>query len=424
MKTAPRVAIVSTGDELVRGVTLDTNSGAIAKRLFELGLEPASCLVLGDDEDALAEAVRRLAQDHAAIVITGGLGPTLDDVTRHAVARAAKAELVEDEDVLRELEAFLAARGRKLNAANARQALFPARAEVLENPAGTAPGFALRVGEALVFALPGPPREMLPMLDAAVLPRLRALAKEGVATAVRQLHLFAIAESALATELADAMRRDANPLVGVTAKDGVLTLSVRARHAEHARAEALAEELADEFARRFAGAVFSRDEPDVALVLGTRLIQDGVSIALAESCTGGRLAGRLTSVPGISAVFERGWVTYANRAKEDELGVPRELLEAHGAVSEQVARAMAEGAARRASARLALSVTGIAGPGGGSAEKPVGLVWFGVAFDGRVHAEERRFAARDRELIRAIAVNAALDLGRRALENGGRFRAR
>ena len=424
MNEARRVAIVSTGDELVRGVAVDTNSSAIARRIFALGFEPASFLVLGDEEQALAQAVRRLSKDHAAIVITGGLGPTLDDVTRHAVASAAGVELKHDARVLAGLRAFFLARGRQLLPSNERQALFPAGAAVLENRAGTAPGFALGIGRALVFALPGPPREMLPMLEEAVVPRLLALGCGGTAIDVRELHLFGIAESALAAELGEAMRRDANPLVGVTAKDGVLTVSVRARAADMERAQALAGEHADALAARFGPCVFSRSEPDLARVLGGRLLATGVSIALAESCTGGLLAGRLTSVPGISAVFERSWVAYANAAKVAELGVPPALVEQHGAVSEAVARAMAEGAARRAKARLALSVTGVAGPGGGTAEKPVGLVWLGVALDGRLHAEERRFAAQERELVRAIAVNAAFDLGRRALENEGRFEGR
>ncbi|MBI5363386.1 MAG: competence/damage-inducible protein A [Planctomycetes bacterium] len=415
MGTASRVAIVSTGDELVLGTTLDTNAGAIARTLAALGYEPASFLVLGDDEEALADAVTRLSADHAAIVITGGLGPTLDDVTRHAVARAAGVVLVQDARVLAELRALFASRGRTFLPANERQALFPAGSTVLDNPGGTAPGFALALGGALVVALPGPPREMLPMLEGELVPRLLRNAPRAHAVAARALHLFGLAESALAEELGAAMHRGANPLVGVTAKDGVLSVTVRATAATAAEAEALAGGHADALARRFPAQLFSRDEPDLARVLGAELRARRVSIALAESCTGGLLAARLTSVPGISAVFGRGWVTYANAAKVEELGVPAELLERHGAVSGAVACAMAAGAARRANARLALAITGVAGPDGGTPEKPVGLVWFGVAIDGVVHAEERRFVARERELIRALAVNTALDLGRRAL---------
>lgn len=416
MSALPRAALIATGDELVLGRTLDTNSAAIARRLSAAGWEPASFLVLGDDEDALAEALARLARDHDAIVVTGGLGPTLDDVTRHAAARAAGVELATDARVLAELQALFLSRGRPFLPANARQALFPRGADVLPNPNGTAPGFRLALGRAQVFALPGPPREMLPMLEADVLPRLARHA--GGASAVRYLHLLGLPESALAEALGDAMRRDANPLVGVTAKDGVLTVSVRVLDARADAAEERAEALAASFAARFAEHVFSRTEPDLARVLGTELLARGARVTVAESCTGGLLAGRLTSVPGISAVFERGWIVYANEAKTAELGVEPSVLARHGAVSSETAAALALGAARRSGARLALAVTGVAGPGGGTAEKPVGLVWFGVALDGRVTTEERRFVVRDRELIRALAVNTALDLGRRALLGG------
>lgn len=413
MSRLPRAAVIATGDELVLGRTFDTNSAAVARCLVAAGFEPASFLVLGDDEDALAGALERLARDHDAIVVTGGLGPTLDDVTRHAAARAARVELATDARVLSDLQALFAARGRPFLPANARQALFPRGAEVLGNPHGTAPGFALLLGGARVFALPGPPREMLPMLEHEVLPRLAPLARG--ASALRAVHLFGLAESALADALGDAMRRDAEPLVGVTAKDGVLSVTVRALAADARAAEERAESVARSIAGRFAEHVISRDEPDLARLLGAELLARGAKLALAESCTGGLLAGRITSVPGISAVFERGWIVYANEAKVSELGVDPAVLARHGAVSAETAEALALGAARRSGARLALAVTGVAGPGGGTLEKPVGLVWFGVALDGRATATERRFVVRERELVRALAVNAALDLGLRAL---------
>lgn len=410
---APRAAVIASGDELVLGSALDTNSAAIARRLAGLGWDIGRLLVLGDDEAALIAALRELARDHEAIVITGGLGPTLDDVTRHAVARAGEVPLELDTSVVSWLKELFASRGRPFVAANERQALFPRGAQVLANPHGTAPGFCARIGGALVFALPGPPREMRPMLEAHVVPRLERDVARPFAIARRALYLFGLSESAFAERCGAWMARDAEVLVGVTAHEGVLSVSVVARDPSPAVAQVRADERASELAQRFEEHVFSREEHDLARVLARELLARSISIALAESCTGGLLAGRLTSVPGISAVFSAGWVSYANEVKVRELGVPRELLERHGAVSREVARAMAEGAARRAGARLALSITGVAGPSGGTSEKPVGLVWLAVSLDGRTTSEERRFVLPDRELIRAFAVNTALDLARR-----------
>jgi len=412
---APRAALIATGDELVGGAFVDTNSGALARRLAQCGWETTRCIVLGDDEDLLTATLRELAPAHDAVVITGGLGPTLDDVTRHAAARAAGVELALDARVLAELQALFATRQRPFPPSNERQALFPAGAEVLANPQGTAPGFALTLGACLVCALPGPPREMLPMLERELVPRLARHRPPSSGLAQRALYLVGLPEGVFAEQCGAAMRRDANPLVGVTAKNSVLSVSVRARAASVPEAEALAERHADELARRFHAHVYSRDEPDLAQVLGRELLARRIAVTCAESCTGGLLAARLTQVAGISAVFERSFVTYADRAKTEELGVDPALLARHGAVSAEVAAALALGAARRAGARLALSITGIAGPAGATADKPVGLVWLGRAFDGAVVTEQRRFLALGRDLVREFAVTAALDLGLRAL---------
>lgn len=409
------VALVGTGDELVEGRHVDTNSAEIARALIAQGFEPRRFTVLGDDEDGLVHLLLELAAAHGSIVITGGLGPTLDDVTRHAVARAAGVALVRDDAVLAALKQQFERRGRPFSEANARQALFPSGAAVLPNPNGTAPGFAVEVAGALVCALPGPPREMRPMLAADVLPRIAARAPGRPAVERRAFHLFGIPESAFADAAGAWMARDANPLVGVTATGGRLTVSLRAEAATRADAVAMAEARADEIRARFAERIFSEDEPDLAFALGRELIARGVTVALAESCTGGLAAERLTRVPGISAVFGYGFTTYADRAKTDLLGVDPALIAAHGAVSAPVAEAMALGAARRAGARLAASITGIAGPGGGSAEKPVGLVWFGIAADGAVRSEERRFLDLGRDLVRDFAANTAFDLLRRTL---------
>lgn len=415
-----RVAILATGDELVTGTSIDTNSATIARALLEIGHEPARFVVLGDDEDGLVHALLELARDHAALVVTGGLGPTLDDVTRHAFARAAGVELELDPALLAQLKELFASRKREFAASNERQALVPRGARVLPNPNGTACGFELAIGAARAFALPGPPREMLPMLRDHVLPALEARTGASTSFARAGLYLFGLSESAFADACGPWMARGANPLVGVTAKGGVLTVMVRASGPDAASARAACDAKAAELRERFAAWLVSESEPDLAYVLGRECLARGVKVTLAESCTGGLAAMRLTRLRGVSAVFERSWVTYANAAKEAELGVPRELLAAHGAVSAQVAEAMALGAARRAGAALSIAITGVAGPDGGTPEKPVGTVWFAVALDGVVRSEERRFVVRERDLVREFAANTAFDLARRRLAESAR----
>ncbi len=421
---ARSIAIVATGDELVSGVLLDGNSALIARELAAHGLEPRRFTVLGDDEDALVHLLLELAPVHGAIVLTGGLGPTLDDVTRHACARAAGVELVRDDAVLEGLRGLYARRGRPFPAANERQALFPRGARVLANHLGTAAGFEVGVAGCAVFALPGPPREMAPMLAAEVLPRVVAGARGAAAVERRSFHLFGLPESAFADAAGAWMDRAANPRMGVTSNAGRLAVSLRAQAPTREAAARLADARAAEVRERFAEWLFSEDEPDLALATGRLLIARGLTVATAESCTGGLLAERLTRVPGISAVFGFGFVTYADRAKTELLGVDPALLAAHGAVSAEVAAAMARGAAERSGARLAVSITGIAGPGGGSPHKPPGLVWFGLWSAGTLATQERRFPDLGRDLIREFAAGTALDLLRRAALAAADDRAR
>jgi nicotinamide-nucleotide amidase len=411
-----RLGVVATGDELTTGSAVDTNSAAIAARLLDLGFEVERFVVLGDDEEALAAALVDLGSRCDAVVVTGGLGPTLDDVTRSAAARAAGVELELSKASLSEIQAWFVGHGRPFAASNERQAWFPRGAEILPNPVGTAPGFATRIGRAAVFALPGPPREMHLMLEDEVLPRLRKLAGAGAGALARAgFYLFGLSEGAFADQCGPWMRREGNPLLGVTAKSGVLSARLVARGEDERSAAALLEGRAREFRERFAEWIFSEADDDPAFALGKTLIRRNLPVAVAESCTGGLVAEKLTRVPGISAVFERGFVTYSNRAKEEMLGVDPALIERRGAVSGEVAEAMARGAAQRAGTRLAVSLTGIAGPDGGTPEKPVGLVWFGISVDGRTSAVERRFVVRGRDLIREFAANTALDLLRRNL---------
>lgn len=413
----PRAAVAAIGDELLSGDQLDTNSSWLAGRLGELGWTVERVVLVGDELEEIAEVLEDLARRYSLVVTTGGLGPTLDDVTRHAVARAAGVELESDPQVVERIRAWFASRDRIAAPSNERQALFPAGAVRMPNSAGTAPGFRVRVGEAWVVSLPGPPREMHQVFEEQLIPWMAELPAAQEVIRLRRFYLFGLGESDFAERVGEWMQREANPRIGVTAGGGVLSVKLEARGTDAETAEALVEERAAAFRARFGRWIFSEDQArsDPAAALGALLIERGVSFACVESCTGGLVASRLIGVPGISSVFLEGFVTYSNEAKIGRLGVPEELLEAHGAVSREVAAVLAAGAAERSGARLAISTTGVAGPGGGSPEKPVGLVHIGVSFDGEVQTHELRLIDRGRAFVRNWATNSALDLARRRL---------
>jgi len=410
-----RAAALAVGDELLDGFQGDLNSPALARFLGERGWSLERIQVVGDDENVVAAALVDLAGDHALVLVSGGLGPTLDDLTRHGLARAAGVDLKHNSEAWAQVQAWYQRSDRTPPPSNERQALLPRGARPLENTRGTAPGVHMRMAGTDVFALPGPPREYGPMLEAHLHPWLADQKGDGAVRRIQRFHLFGISESLFADQVADWMERGSNPLMGVTAKDGVLSVRLVAEAEDAQEAEALLAVRAREFTERLGAHVFSEDEPDPAQVLGAELISTGTSVTTAESCTGGALARALTGVAGISDVFREGVVTYANQAKVERLGVDEELLRAHGAVSGPVAEAMARGMADRTGADLALATTGVAGPGGGTEDKPVGLVWFGVHFKGLTTSLERRWPPVGRERIRRWATAQALVLGLKAI---------
>jgi nicotinamide-nucleotide amidase len=405
-----RAAVVAVGDELLEGRFADTNSGVVARALADLGIEVVRCVVLGDDARELERAFYELARDYPIVIVTGGLGPTLDDVTREAAARAAGVRLVRDEGVFAGLVEWFARRGREMPASNVRQAEFPEGAQVMPNRCGTAPGFRVWIEGGMLAVLPGPPIEMRDMLERELVPWLASTCGQSEFFSLAQFYLVGLPESAFADRVGDWMDREANPRIGVTAHQGVLAVSLRAHARTADAARRRIEERSAEFRRRFAHEIFSESEARLAFVVGERAIERGVTLALAESCTGGMVAEMLTDVPGISAVFREGFVTYAHEAKIARQGVPPSVIEEHGAVSRATAEAMALGAARASGAELAVSTTGIAGPGGSSPDKPVGLVWFGLARGERVSSRELRFPPVDRASVRRFAAHAALEL--------------
>ncbi len=408
-------AVVAVGDELTAGRCADRNSSAVARALTEVGIEPQRFVVLGDERDELRRVLGELCSAHGVVVVTGGLGPTLDDVTREAAAAAAGVPLERSESVLAALRERFASRGKSLAASNERQALFPAGAQIMPNRRGTAPGFRVWIEGGMLAALPGPPQEMSDMLERELVPWLTATCGSSGGLGSRHFYLAGVSESEFADRVGDWMDRDANPLMGVTSHQGVLEVSLRARAASEQGARALIEPRARAFRERFRDEIYSETDPSLAAAVGRALIERGITLATAESCTGGLVAKMLTDVPGISAVFLEGAVTYADEAKMRLLGVPEETLARWGAVSAETVAAMAEGAVRKSGARAALASSGLAGPGGGTEEKPVGLVWFGLAIDGRTTTCEARFAPLDRQSIRLFAAHTALDLLRRNL---------
>jgi nicotinamide-nucleotide amidase len=406
--------ILSTGDELVRGRTIDTNTAEIARSLGGLGVTVVGASLAGDDEEALVAAILHAAERADLIVVSGGLGPTLDDCTRAAAARAAGVALVRVESVVEDLAARYARRGLRMPESNLLQADAPLGAEILPNRHGTAPGFRVRVRGAELFALPGPPQEMRAVLAEEALPRIRALAGGGGRVVrTRTLETFGEREASVGEILADLMQRGREPNVGTTAVRGTIRVVVHAEGGAPEVADAL-DRAEAEIRRRLGPAVFGADGETLAEVAAKLLLARRTTIATAESCTGGLVAAALTGVPGVSAVFPGGVVTYSNEEKTKLLGVPADLLARAGAVSEEVARAMATGVRARFATDLGVALTGIAGPDGGTEEKPVGRVH--VALDVRGAVQHRRlFLPGDRALVREIAAKSALDLVRRAL---------
>jgi len=408
-----RCEILSTGDEVLTGQIVDTNAAYLADQMGSLGFEVSRHTTVGDDRALLAAAFRQLGASADVVLCTGGLGPTVDDLTTEVAAEVLGAELRLDEAALAHMEGLWKNRGRAMPENNRKQALIPAPAEVLENPIGTAPGFAVRIDRAWFFFMPGVPREMKRMFAEQVVPRVEALRSEPTVFDVRVLRSFGLTESATDQALAGLEALFPGVKLGFRAHFPEIQIKLTVKGPDIAAAKAQLEAATEEVRKRVGAHVFS-DGASIEQVVGEGLTRDKATLATAESCTGGLVAQMITAVPGSSAYFDRGFVTYSNQAKMDLLGVGEDLLREHGAVSEPCARAMAEGARTRAGTTYAVAVTGIAGPGGGTPEKPVGLVFVALASPGGTVVRRLRWPGQ-RDQIRGISAMVALDLVRRAL---------
>jgi len=402
--------ILCIGTELLLGNITNGNARWIAEQLAALGIPHHRQLVVGDNRDRLIAELQASAQRCRVLITTGGLGPTPDDLTTEAIAAAFGAPLVEHPQVWAEIQARLATRGRPCAASNRRQAFLPEGAALLPNPTGTAPGMIWSPRpDFTILTFPGVPSEMRAMWEATAAPWLRAAGLAEGVFASRMLHFWGVGESNLAEQMADLLE-GTNPTVAPYAGSGEVKLRITARAATAEAAVQLLEPVEVEIRARTGALCFGVDEASLASVLLEQLRSRGQTLAVAESCTGGGLGAALAAVPGASDVFLGGVIAYANSVKQGLLGVPASLLEAHGAVSDPVARAMAEGARRATGADWALAITGVAGPGGGSAEKPVGLVHIAVAGPAGCSSEGVRFgASRGRSWIQTLAAGEALN---------------
>jgi nicotinamide-nucleotide amidase len=404
-------AILCIGTELTRGELTNTNASWLAESLTALGLEVTSLDCVDDDRVRIQACLRRLAAEHRVVVCTGGLGPTTDDITAECAARVAGVELVRDQASLTGIEQRLLRFGRKLAASNAKQADFPAGARILPNPNGTAPGFRVELLGTPAYFLPGVPSEMKAMFEASVAPDLNALVDEPRDQIV--LRTFGLPESEVNDRLAG-IEASFDVVIGYRASLPEIEVKVLAKGATSEAAAALARRAADEVRSRLGDRVYAEGFGSLPESVGAQLVERGLTLAVAESCTGGLAAELLTRVPGSSRYFLGGAVVYANRAKTELLGVPAELIALHGAVSTEVARCMAEGVRARLGADIGLAFTGIAGPDGGTPQKPVGLVHWAAASAHGTEVRDRVFIG-DRQAIRRRAVFAGLDLVRRRI---------
>ncbi len=405
--------MLTIGDELLRGEIIDSNKAFLSDRLLTLDIETDYHASVRDIPAHMIDAFQRAAERSDIVLVSGGLGPTRDDLTSEALARAFGREMRVDAEALAGIRAFFESVGREMTENNATQANFPDGAEVLPNPIGTAPGFMLDVERAVFFCMPGVPREMMRMMDEQVLPRIAARVPGAGVVRARLLRTFGMGESTLDADLAD-VAASGDVSLGFRTSFPDNYLRPLARAATEGEADALLEKVCATIRERLGPVIYGEGDETLAMVAGRLLAERGASVALAESCTGGLIAEKLTDVPGASAWFKGGVVAYANEAKQALLGVPEVMLAEHGAVSEPVARAMAENVRERFGADLGVATTGISGPDGGTEEKPVGLVHVALADAEGTQAEHFVFPL-DRTRHRQLTAQVALDWIRRRM---------
>jgi len=416
-----QASILSVGTELLFGQTINTNAAFLSERLNQMGIDVMYHFTVGDNPERLEEILEEALKKTDLVITTGGLGPTQDDLTKEIVCQVMKDELVLNEPALLAIQQFFLKVNRPMTDNNLKQAYVPKSAIVLQNTMGTAPGFVLTKENKTVACLPGPPREMSAMFDASLAPILEKMS--GSSIFYRMVRTYGIGESALETSLMDLIDTQTDPTIATYAMEGECYLRVTSKRSSREDAVKQVDNMVDRIASRIGTYIYSIDGQNLVDVVASKLLEKELSISCAESCTGGLFAATLTRVPGISAVFDRGFVTYSNQSKIDELGVNPDTLVMYGAVSRETAREMAEGVFHATGSNLCIAVTGIAGPEGGTDEKPVGLVCISLivtdeAGNQQIYEEEKHIQRNHREKNRELAVLAMLHILYRALNTG------
>jgi nicotinamide-nucleotide amidase len=403
--------IIAVGSELLTPRRIDTNSLYLTQKLNERGIEVAGKSVVGDDRERLANEIRRARKSSPLIVMTGGLGPTLDDVSREAAADALGLELDFHQEIVDAIEARFRRRGRAMSENNRRQGYILRGAEILPNANGTAPGQWLRDDTGILVLLPGPPRELKPMFEGQCLPRLAQIPSPYQYYTL-SLRVTGLPESELDQRIGPIYSEEKHVATTILAAPGEIQIHLRARAAGVEEARQIAESLGEKVEAELGSNVFTREDESMEQVIARLYRGRGMTLAAAESCTGGLLAERITSVPGSSEYFLGGFVTYTETAKTAWLGVSESTLKQHGAVSKQAAEEMARAVRAKANASVGISTTGVAGPSGGTEQTPIGTVFIGVADEHGVEVTEIHVGG-ERDLVRQWAVQKAFDLIRR-----------
>jgi len=404
--------IIAVGTEVILGDILNSNAQYLAKELANLGVDVYYHEAVGDNRERILDCFKRSLDRSDIIITTGGLGPTKDDMTKELAAEFFGMDMCLHEESLQKIKDYFKKMGREFVKSNEKQAYFPKEAIILDNENGTAPGAIFEKDDKTIIVLPGPPKEMEPMFKNHVRKYLEKRTGDTIVSEV--LRVFGIGESSAEKKLQDLIDNGKNPTIAPYAKEGEVIFRITAKAKSEEEAKKLINPLKDEVYSRLGDAVYNTGDTTLQDTVAKMLVNKDMTIGVSESCTGGLLSSKLIEYPGISKVFLEGAVTYSNEAKMRTLNVKKETLEKFGAVSHETAKEMAEGIAKRTGARIGVSTTGIAGPTGGTEEKPVGLVYFGIYVDGEVKSYKHIFTG-DRNSVRNRASMTALDIIRRSL---------
>lgn len=408
-----KAEIICVGTEILMGNIVNTNAAYVSRGLAGLGISCYYQTVVGDNDGRLEEVFKEAAKRADIVILSGGLGPTEDDLTKETVSRALGMKLVLDDKAWKQIQKFFEKRNLKLTDNNKKQAFVPEGAKILYNKNGTAPGIIAEGENVTAILLPGPPGELIPMWDTQVVPYLRSISGEAFYS--ETVKICGAGESIVETDLKDLIDKQTNPTIATYAKTGEVHVRVTAKAESEKEAHKLVKPVVKEIKKRFGSKIFTTDESVTLEAAVMQLLNENkLTLATAESLTGGMATSRLINVPGASDVIKMGFITYSNKSKRKYLGVKRSTLDKFGAVSEQCAKEMVKGCASAAKADAAISLTGIAGPDGGSDEKPVGLTYIGVSVLGKIKVKKYLFSG-EREKVRESATASALTLLRQCL---------